>query len=222
VSNVDISPGRAPLARSLREQVARELRAAIVYGELAAGEPLLEERIAASLGVSRGPVREALRTLEHEGLVIAVPQRRAVVAGLPDDELREVVVPVRLQLEQFAFAHARPRLGSEQLTALEAIAAAMDVAGADDDLIELAELDMHFHRLVVEASGQFHTLQIWTTLSPRIRAHFYRLTRAEAAPELVGDEHRALLAVLRDGSPDELRAALERHILEGVEGPQGT
>ena len=100
-------PVHRPKRRSSRrEEVLQTLRQAIVIGELADGERLIEDRIARELNTSRGPVREALRQLEHEGLVISYPYRGAVVLGVSDEEVHEVLIPIRLTLERFSFTKA--------------------------------------------------------------------------------------------------------------------
>src|SRR3954469_24050874 len=89
-----------------REQVVDHLREAITVGRFADGDRLIEERIAGELHTSRGPVREALRQLEHEGLVVSYPYRGAVVLGVSEEEIQQVLIPIRLTLERFCFLKA--------------------------------------------------------------------------------------------------------------------
>src|SRR4029077_746785 len=89
-----------------REQVVDYLREAITVGRLADGERLIEERSATELKTSRGPVREALQQLEHEGLVVSYPYRGAVVLGVSEEEIQQVLIPIRLTLERFSFTKA--------------------------------------------------------------------------------------------------------------------
>src|SRR5215216_6109242 len=101
-----------------REQVLEVLRDAIMIGRYADGERLIEERIARELMTSRGPVREALRQLEHEGLVVSYPYRGAVVLGVSDEEVQQVLIPVRLTLERFSFTKAIERLAEADFAEL--------------------------------------------------------------------------------------------------------
>src|ERR1700722_11215340 len=90
-------------------KIVAALREAIGRGEFAPGERLVEMRIAAQFGSSRAPVRDALR--EHEGLVQLTPYRSAVVVGVSDEEVHEVLIPIRLTLERYGFVRALSRLG---------------------------------------------------------------------------------------------------------------
>src|SRR5262245_2591404 len=92
--------------KSLRHQVLETLREAIITGRFQPGNRLVEEELCLQLGVSRGPVREALRQLEQEGLVVSFPYRATEVIGVSEEEVREVLIPMRLTLERFAFRHA--------------------------------------------------------------------------------------------------------------------
>ena len=87
----------------------------------------------------------------------------------------------------------------------------MEQAGKANDLLKLVEADLAFHEIVILASGQLHTLQIWRTIEPRIRAYFYRYERFRSFEETV-QEHRALLAALQTRDPAIALAQLELHI----------
>src|SRR3954467_5569257 len=100
-----------PTTRSpRREHVVEALREAIVAGHLGDGERLIEDKIARELKTSRGPVREALRQLEHEGFVVSYPYRGAVVLAVSDEEVQQVLIPVRLTLEKFSIPKAVERM----------------------------------------------------------------------------------------------------------------
>jgi DNA-binding GntR family transcriptional regulator len=87
----------------------------------------------------------------------------------------------------------------------------MEQAGKADDLLKLVEADLHFHELVISASGQLHTMQIWRTIWPRIRAYFVRYERYRNFEQTVA-EHRELLEALQTRDPEIVTAQLERHI----------
>src|SRR6476659_7823713 len=101
-----------------REQVVAALRDAIVAGQLEDGERLIEDKIARELKTSRGPVREALRQLEHEGFVVSYPYRGAVVLGVSDEEVQDVLIPIRLTLERFSFDKAIERMSETDFAEL--------------------------------------------------------------------------------------------------------
>ena len=197
---------------SMRQRATDVLRAAIVSGRLVPGDRLKEAELSEQLGISRAPVREALRQLEHEGLVVSLPYRATEVLGISQEEIAEVLVPIRLTLETFAFRRARPFLSGDDLDALGVLVQTMRQAGAIGDLDALAEADVRFHELVIERSGQQHCLQIWRSIQPRVRAYFRRDAPIHSRADEIADEHQELLDVLRRGDETQLLETLRHHI----------
>jgi len=171
--------GEAGKGRPRGQQVVEILRSAIITGGYEPGERLIEATLSTELGTSRGPVREALRQLENEGLVMSFPYRGAVVLGVSDEEVQEVLIPIRLTLERYSFMHALDRITEEEFAELGKQVWLMEQAAAADDLARHVEADLRFHEIVISASGQTHTVQIWRTIWPRIRAYFYRYGRGQ-------------------------------------------
>jgi len=194
-----------------RERVIEALREAITLGELADGERLIEDRIARQLNTSRGPVREALRQLEHEGLVVSYPYRGAVVLGVSDDEVQHVLIPIRLTLERFSFLKAIERMDESDFAELAKEVWQMSEAARTNDLLRSVEADIRFHQFVLSRSGQPHTAQLWGTIAPRIRAYFFRYG-ASSDLERIAREHAELLAAVQTRKPAVVSRALERHI----------
>jgi DNA-binding GntR family transcriptional regulator len=203
---------------SRRQHALSALRSAIVTGRLAPGHRLVETELAAELGVSRAPVREALRQLEQEGLVASSPYRGTEVLGVTREEVAEVLVPVRLTIECFAFRKALPLLTDADLEALAALVETMRRAAAAGDLDALADADVRFHELVIGRSQQVHCLQIWRTIEPRVRAYFRRDASRHATPADVVAQHETLLAALRARDEEHVLAAIEHHVRDHV-GP---
>jgi len=201
-------------SRSLRAQVAETLRTAILAGQIAPGERLLEEALAEQLEMSRGPVREAIRQLEQEGLIASFPYRGTVVVEIGSDEILHVLVPIRATIEEFAFGHAFEKLEEDDFDALEAVVDAMSAAADAGDLARVVELDLAFHRIIVERSGQFHSLQVWDLIAPRLRGLFYRMGPHHSSLGAIADQHRRLFVELRSGDSEHAFAALRSHIAE--------
>ena len=193
------------------QQIAETLRSSIIAGRYEPGERLIETALSSELGTSRGPVREALRQLENEGLVMSLPYRGAVVLGVSDDEVQGVLIPIRLTLERYSFTRALERLTDDDFAELGKQIWLLEEAGKANDLTKLVEADLSFHEIVITASGQLHTVQIWRTIAPRIRGYFYRYERSRSFQETV-EEHRLLLAALQTRDPAIALAQLERHI----------
>jgi DNA-binding GntR family transcriptional regulator len=202
---------------SRRQQVVDVLRDEITTGRRASGEQLKQDQIARELGVSPGPVREALRQLESEGLAELVPNRGVFVAEISPAELIGLLLPVRLAIESYAVPAAISRLRAEHLDDLQEIVDQMGESARTNDLARINELDVRFHEITVEAADSLHALQLWRSVQPRIRAQFYRLAPRHGAPEEIQEEHRQLLDVIRSGDDDALRTAIREHIVDSAQ-----
>lgn len=203
--------------RSVREQVADALREAVVSGELRPGERLGQERLCALYGVSPGPVREALRQLESEGLVEHFPNRGTFVLDVSEEELSRVLIPVRIVLESEAFKRTARNLSDHDVMRLETHIADMEAGAAKADMGLINEADHRFHEYVLAASGLRHTLQLWRSISPRLRVQFARLAPRHERLSDIAEEHRALLHALRLGDPASIDDALEEHISQSAQ-----
>jgi DNA-binding GntR family transcriptional regulator len=199
-------------ARSLRHHVTERLRDAIVTGELKPGERLGQDRLSQEFGVSSGPVREALRHLENEGLVEYFPNRGCFVMELTDDELVNVVLPIRLTLER----HAAERYVAEHKAPFAELREIVDRMRAAADLRALVDLDMAFHETLVVGSGQAHTIQLWRGIYSRIRTQLHRFGPAHANSDEIVVEHQELLDVLESGKARAIASTLNKHITQAA------
>ncbi|ADB33534.1 transcriptional regulator, GntR family [Kribbella flavida DSM 17836] len=204
-------------AMSRRHHVAAALRDAISSGMLQPGDRLREPDLAAQFGTSRAPLREALRQLENEGLVVSSPYRGTVVLGISQVEIEEVIVPIRRTLERFALRHALPKLSAADFEQLQRLVDQMDASKDDADTITQA--DLQFHELLMERAEQPHCLQIWQLMQPRIRAYFQRDAKTLTSTARPAEQHARLLDALRSGDESQALAELDRHILEMPEPP---
>lgn len=202
------------------QQAVEILRSAIIAGRFEPGERLIEATLSNELGTSRGPVREALRQLENEGLVMSLPYRGAVVLGVSDEEVQNVLIPIRLTVERYSFARALPVMTEADFAEVAKQVWLMEQAAKAGDLEKAVEADLRFHDIVISASGQTHTLQIWRSIWPRIRAYFFRYGRSSSLDQMTED-HRALLAALQTRDPEIVLALLEQHIAVPVPSPAG-
>ncbi len=152
------------LARSVYSgPIAADLREAIIAGELAEGTPLVETRLAEELAVSRGPVRSALHVLEGEGLVRTMPNGRMVAVGFHTEDLRDLL-DVRYELESLAITK-----GIANETNPRPVADAFaTMLGEGASTLRLVDLDVDFHRTLVEFSGSRFLVQSWLAVAPVI------------------------------------------------------
>lgn len=147
-----IFDGHPPLARTASSTAAEMIRQAIVDGRLAPGQRLTEERLARELGISRTPVREALKVLQSEGLVDAAPNRSATVRAYEPGDLEDIY-QLRALLEGYAARRAAGRLSEEKLLALRASCERFEAMSFADDLREVVRENFVFHNTILEAAG---------------------------------------------------------------------
>jgi DNA-binding GntR family transcriptional regulator len=198
--------------------VVESLRDAIIAGDLQDGERLIEDKIARELKTSRGPVREALRQLEHEGFVVSYPYRGAVVIGVSDEEVQQVLIPVRLTVEKYSIPKAVQQMTDEDFAELGKEVWRLGEAARTDDLQQSVDADMRFHEILLEHSGQQQAAQVWRSIAPRIRAYFFRYGRKSSLGQ-IALEHGELLTALQTRDPDVIAAALEQHITVRTPAP---
>jgi DNA-binding GntR family transcriptional regulator len=188
------------------QAVTRRLREAIIDGRLRPGERVRQEVVARHLGTSRIPVREALRQLEAEGLVVLVPHSGARVAQLDFAELTELY-RIREAIEPMAIAESAPHLGDDQLAELHALVE--EIERAADDPASWLEADRLFHLKSYAAAPLPRVLEMierfWNTTQHYRRAYNSTLTPHDIA--VVQLEHRVILDALerRDGADAEAR-----------------
>lgn len=180
----------------LRDVVFNTLRQAILRGELKPGERLMEIALSQRLGVSRTPVREAIRMLEQEGLVIMIPRKGAQVAEISEKDLKDVL-EVRLGLEELAVRIACQRITEEELEELEQAVKEFEEAMKEDNLGVLAEADVKVHEVIY---GSTHNKRLVQIIS-NIREQMYRyrveyLKDVESRKTLV-EEHYAVYRALK-------------------------
>jgi DNA-binding GntR family transcriptional regulator len=202
-------------ARSVRQRALEQLRRSIVRGELAAGEHLREDRVALDLEISRGPIREALRQLEQEGLIRSFPHRGCVVTSISRSEIENVLLPVRHALEAYAVPRALAHLAPVDLAWLEAVAKEMHRVAKAGDRWRIAELDVIFHQRLMTLAEEPHSLQLWTMISGRLQRFFIEVSVLHPRLVEIAIEHDDLLAALRSGDEGEIGRVLEVHILSG-------
>jgi DNA-binding GntR family transcriptional regulator len=204
--------------RVLRQEVLSALRTAILANEIKAGSRLLEAEVAVRMGVSRAPVREAIRHLEQEGLVEFFPHRGAVVVGLPEAEI-DAIYELRAIIEGRAMANACGSVGQAELDRLEALIVDMRAELKKGDVEAIAEIDLRFHGLIVEWSGLTLLRHIWSSLDGLVRLRSYQaLDRpgrtAQYFLKNAASSHDVLVAALRSGDPAKAAEAARQHVLE--------
>lgn len=204
--------GAAPLDnRTLREQVADHLREEILSSRLAAGTELGEVALARSLGVSRGPLREALGQLAAEGLVTIAPRRGAVVKRLTRQEFIDAY-QVREALESLAIKLAVPRLTAPQKAELHRMCEQMEREAAAGNTDGFFEINREFHAMLVHASGNRKLEEVHAKLVAQMGPLMKKSVELRGGTEKSAAEHRAILAAVDAGDPVLAARLLEEHI----------
>jgi len=201
-----------PTQRALHSHVYDALRRAIITGVLKSGQRVNELEVARQMQISRAPIREAIRQLEQEGLLVNVPRRGTFVMSLTVDDIAEVYT-LRADIESRAVQQAMPHLTPEVFETLEGHFARMREAAQNDDIPSLLDADIQFHRTIVETAGWPRLKRIWESFHPQTLTLYTMTTLTDWAPSVHAERHAAVLEALRSGDPDRGVAAIREHIL---------
>ena len=195
----------------LRDVVFNTLRRAILTGELKPGERLMEIHLANRLGVSRTPIREAIRKLELEGLVTMIPRRGAEVAQITEKSLQDVL-EVRRALDALCAELACDRITNEGKAALERACDQFEKATKTGDVVTIAEADVALHDIIVQATGNQRLIQLINNLSEQMYRYRFEYIKDETGHENLVNEHRMIYESIMNGDREKAAAAARLHI----------
>lgn len=195
----------------LRDVVFNTLRQAILKGELAPGERLMEIQLAERLGVSRTPIREAIRKLELEGLVLMIPRKGAEVARISEKSLRDVL-EVRRSLEELAIELACQRMTEEEVAELERVQEQFREAVASGDAMKIAENDEAYHDVIYKGTYNDRLVQILNNLREQMYRYRLEYIKDEDKRQILLIEHDNILKAVRQRKVEEAKEAMREHI----------
>jgi DNA-binding GntR family transcriptional regulator len=196
----------------IRHRVVDALRDAIIAGRLKPGERIRERELVALLGVSRSPLREAIRILEAEGLIACLPHRGARVSELSTSDLRDML-HVRIMLETFAAGLAIERLGDADLKAMEDQVKRARSAGRRVDVAANFDLGLEFHDLLVRACGNRKVVQLHEGLKQHQRRYQHFAFQHVGRDLRAMDEHAEMIGALRRRDLRAVERGLQAHLL---------
>lgn len=195
----------------LRDVVFNTLRQAILKGELAPGERLMEIQLAGKLGVSRTPIREAIRKLELEGLVLMIPRKGAEVARISEKSLKDVL-EVRRSLEELAIELACQRMADSDLQELERMQMAFCEAIENGNAMAIAESDEAYHDVIYNCTSNTRLVQILNNLREQMYRYRLEYIKDEDKRQILRLEHEKILKALQLRHVAEAKAAVREHI----------
>ena len=195
----------------LRDVVFNTLREAILKGDLKPGERLMELQLAAQLGVSRTPIREAIRMLEQEGLAVTVPRKGAEVAKMTLKGMEDVL-EIREALDILACQLACERITEEQLTILVEKKKAFEDSLKSGNVKAIAETDVAFHDVIYDATGNPKLVNMLNNLREQIyRYRVEYLKNADNYPKLIS-EHNAIYDSLANRNQTDATTSIREHV----------
>lgn len=195
----------------LRDVVFNTLRQAILTGELKPGERLMEIHLANRLGVSRTPIREAIRKLELEGLVTMIPRRGAEVAQITEKSMNDVL-EVRRALDALCVELACDRIGPQELEELKAACEHFETAVKTKDVKKIAQADVALHDIIVQATGNHRLIQLVNNLSEQMYRYRFEYIKDISQHERLVEEHRIIYQGIVNKDKETASQAAKLHI----------
>lgn len=210
----------APSQRTLSDYIADQLRQAILADQFKPNQRMVEQEIAETMQTSRGPVRDALKILENEGLVVRQPHRGAFVAELNLEDFIEIYT-LREALENLALRYAIKRASTKQIDALEELVSEMITISEHDPVnqVDATDVDLKFHHTICEMSGHRRALAAWESLSGQIRIVVlkHRLFHPEDLRDRSISWHERIVDAIRNRNTEKALDELHIHMAASME-----
>lgn len=195
----------------LRDVVFNTLREAILKGELKPGERLMELQLAAKLGVSRTPIREAIRMLEQEGLAVTIPRKGAEVARMTEKDMEDVL-QIREALDELAASIACEQMTPEELEELRKAAKEFEEYTKSEDLKRIAEMDVRFHDIIYQATRNPKLVNMLNNLREQMYRYRVEYLKDEKNYPTLIKEHNEILAALSEKNQKSVKNAMYQHV----------
>ncbi len=211
LNKIELSSSGTNAYLPLREVVFKTLREAILKGDLRPGERLMEVQLAQQLGVSRTPIREAIRKLELEGMAVTMPRRGAVVAKMTEKDMEDVL-QIRRALDELAVTIACEQISMSQMKQLEEAQTKFEELTHQEDMKAITNADVEFHDIIYQSTGNNRLWQIMKNFGEQMyRYRVEYLKERENYPTLV-EEHRQIVEGLRRRDQEAVVEIMRRHV----------
>ncbi len=201
----------------LRDVVFNTLRDAILKGKIEPGERLMEMHLAKKLGVSRTPIREAIRMLEQEGLAVTVPRKGAQVAKMSEKDLMDVL-EIRDALDELAAKSACGKMTEKDFAELEQAMTDFEISIKGKDVRAIVEADEAFHNVIYKAADNPRLLTIVLNLKEQMYRYRYEYINDNADYDTLLSEHMAIIEGLKRQDERFVREVMHTHLQNQVDG----
>ncbi|MEM7343344.1 MAG: GntR family transcriptional regulator, partial [Chloroflexota bacterium] len=194
---------------TIPEQITARLRQEILSGQVKPGQPMREQEISTRFGVSRGPIREALRELTKLGLLVLEPNKGVRVAPSLSTSVRPLIVELRRKIETFVLESIFDQITQADIATWEAILADIKTACEAGDTVALVDYDMQFHQAIIQSHDDRELFTLWQPIALRMLMQYDRF-----GDDLMASyhEHKRILDAIRSNDKVEALAALEANI----------
>jgi len=199
------------LSSSLRQRVFKQIQNDILNGVYEPGESLIESKLSEELGVSRTPVREALRQLELEGLVESVPNKGVTVKGVSPQDIQDIYT-IRMMIEGLAARWAAEKVTPEEIEEMKEAVELEEFYTKKKDYSRLMKLDTRFHDIIFKASKSMPLMHTLSTFHHYVqRARKVSMSSPKRAMEVL-NEHKAIMQAIIDRDPDRAEKLTTEHV----------
>ena len=199
--------------KTIWEEVAIDLKNRILTGDIKQGERIKENEIAEQFGISRGPIREAFRQLEKEGLIEYSSRKGCTVKTISAEDSVEYYL-LRANLENFAVRMARGRFSEETLQKMRGIVKEMEQYQSAENLPQIIDSDQRFHEQIVKECGMEKLVEMWSTLNNANAIIFYALYHTRYSPnDLFSHNHEMIVETLESGDTEKICTCLQEHYM---------
>lgn len=195
----------------LHKLVYNKFREYILTGVLKPGERLIENDISKRLQISKTPIREAIRELSQEGLIVHNTRRGITVIDFDESDVEEIIV-LRAELEGLGMRLAVPNLTEEDISSLNGIVDVLAEAAKSSDYLNLAKKDMEFHRFLMDRSRNSRLVKAWVTIASQMQVLLQMIDFYSLSPGYSEKNHRAIMKVLQARDAAGAEARIKEHI----------
>ena len=199
--------------RTLKDIAYDAISKNILSGDIPIGTRLKETELSEHLGISRGPIREALDLLEQDGFIYSIPNKGAIVAELISPEVDEVYIPIRRIVERYTLIKSPEILTEHHFEYLNSLIDSLAESYKNGDMEAVTKYDYEFHRYIISKCASPTLKSIWYSLSARITRRIFSQTQVTELAANVVQQHRDLLDSIKNNDQARLDILIQDHFI---------